>query len=342
MPQRRHLNVEDRARAIGWLNEGVSQRQAARRLNVSPSVINRLHQRFLQTNTVRERPRSGRPRATTRREDRLVAIEALRRRTVTANHLRQHLRVATGTNVSDQTIRNRLRQRNLRPRRQAVRPRLLPRHRAARDAWARHHRQWTRQQWSSVLFSDESRFALQHNDGRVLVYRRPGERFADVNVREHNAFGGGTVMVWGAFSFHQRTNLYIINGNLNAIRYRDEILRPLVIPCLRAIGNRAVYQDDNARPHRARIVNDFLLQNNVTRMDWPAYSPDMAPIEHAWDVLARRVRENHPPPQDLNQLSQWLTQEWQAMPQNLFQTLVTSMRRRCVACVAARGGHTRY
>lgn len=342
MPPRRHLSIEDRARAIGWLNEGVSVREAAGRLNVSPSVISRLRQRFEQTQTVRDRPRSGRPRVTTRREDRIIALEALRRRTVTATHLQLQLRAATGTNVSDQTIRNRLRERNLRPRRQAVRPRLLPRHRAARDAWARRHRQWTRQQWSAVLFSDESRFSLQHNDGRVLVYRRRGERFADANVREHNRFGGGSVMVWGAFSFHQRTNLYVINGNLNGARYRDEILRPLVVPCLQAIGPQAVYQDDNARPHRARIVNEFMQQNNVTRMEWPAYSPDLAPIEHAWDLLGRRVRENHPPPQDLRQLAQWLTQEWQAIPQNTLQNLVTSMRRRCVECVAARGGHTRY
>ncbi|XP_067659425.1 uncharacterized protein [Haliotis asinina] len=182
MPQRQHLSIEERARAIGWLNEGVSQREAARRLNVRPPVINRLRQRYLQTQTVRDRQRSGRPRVTTGREDRLVVLEALRRRTVTASHLRQ-LRTATGTIVSEKTIMNRLRERNLRPRRQAVRPRLLPRHRVARDALARHHLHWTRQQWSGVLCSDESRFSLQHNDGRVLVDRRPGERFADVNVR---------------------------------------------------------------------------------------------------------------------------------------------------------------
>jgi hypothetical protein len=50
---------------------------------------------------------------------------------------------------------------------------------------------------------------------------------------------------------------YIVNGNLNSQRYIDEILRPLVLSFLQQIGPNAVFQDDNARPHRGRIVNDF-------------------------------------------------------------------------------------
>lgn len=342
MPPRRHLTIEERARAIGWLDDGVSLREASRRLNVSPSVIHRLSQRFSETHTVHGRPRSGRPRVTTPAEDRYILISALRNRTVTANSLRRTLRAATHTNVSDQTVRNRLRARNLRPRRQAVRPVLLPRHRTARLDWARQHIRWTRQQWSSVVFTDESRFTLQNNDGRILVYRRPGERFSDATVRQHNQFGGGSIMVWAGFSYHQRTPLHVIDGNLTGLRYRDEILRPIVLPCLQRIGGAAVLQDDNARPHRARVVTDFLRQHNITRMDWPAYSPDMAPIEHLWDQLGLRLMGNHPPPVDLRQLTQWLIQEWQAIPQRSLQRLVTSMRRRCVACVTARGGHTRY
>ena len=54
-----------------------------------------------------------------------------------------------------------------------------------------------------------------------------------------------------------------------------------------------VLQDDNARPHRARIVQQFLQQNNVDHLDWPARSPDLSPIEHVWDILGQRVREFH-------------------------------------------------
>lgn len=339
---RRQLSTADRGRAIAWLQDGVTQRNVAQRLDVSQSVIGRLWTRFLDTGNVTNRPRSGRPRSTTQREDRYLTNCALRQRRVTARQLSNHLRTTTGTVISDQTVRNRLRASNLRPRRPVVRPPLLQRHRATRRDWCTRHVRWQRAQWSSVLFSDESRFSLQFSDGRERVYRRPGERFADVNVNQRLPFGGGSVMVWGAFSFNHRTPLYVIDGNLNGNRYLQEIIQPLVMPALQRIGAAAMFQDDNARPHRARVVTDFLRQHDVNRIDWPPYSPDLNPIEHAWDELGRRLRGNHAPPTNRAHLARLLVTEWQAMPQTYFQRLINSMRRRCTECINARGGYTRY
>ncbi|XP_041366837.1 uncharacterized protein LOC121381288 [Gigantopelta aegis] len=61
---------------------------------------------------------------------------------------------------------------------------------------------------------------------------------------------------------NHRTPLYIINGNLIGQRYLNEIVQPFVIPLLQRIGPGAWFQDDNARPHRARVVTDFLQQQN--------------------------------------------------------------------------------
>ncbi|KAK7091284.1 hypothetical protein V1264_008988 [Littorina saxatilis] len=77
-------------------------------------------------------------------------------------------------------------------------------------------------------------------------------------------------------------------------------------------------------------------------MDWPANSPDMNPIEHAWDMLGRRVRENHAPPANLQQLLVLFQQEWQAIPQADLVTIVHSMRDRCNECRQNRGGYTHY
>ena len=192
------------------------------------------------------------------------------------------------------------------------------------------------------MFTDESRFSIQFNDGRVRVYRHPGECFADVNVRQRHRFGGGSVMVWGGISIHHRTPLYVVDGNLTGIRYLNEIIRPLVLPGLQQIGGGAVLQDDNARPHRARVVTDFLRQQGIARMDWPAYSPDLAPIEHACDELGRRVRHNHAPPANLHDMGQLLMAEWQAIPQEFFRRPINSMRQPCVECTRAGGGFTHY
>ena len=149
-------------------------------------------------------------------------------------------------------------------------------------------------------------------------------------------------MVWGGIGRNYRTPLHQVQGNLTGLGYRDNILQPLVLPAMQALGPGAMLQDDNARPHRARVVNDFLAEQQVIRMDWPACSPDLNPIEHAWDVLGRRIREHHPPAENLNQLFQFLRQEWNLIPQLTLRRLVDSMRQRCLACIRARGGHTEY
>ncbi|GFU78090.1 transposable element Tcb2 transposase [Trichonephila clavipes] len=83
-------------------------------------------------------------------------------------------------------------------------------------------------------------------------------------------------MVWGGISIGGRTDLHIIrNGTLTGRRYADEILRPHVIPYAGAIGNSFVFQDDNARPHRARLVENMLEAETIQRMEFPACSPDL-------------------------------------------------------------------
>lgn len=342
MPPRRQLSAEDRGRALAWLDDGISGRAVSRRLGVSHSVVQRLWERFQNTGSTDHRPRSGRPRATGRRDDRFLLLSALRNRTITAQRLRTEFRIATNINVCQQTIRNRLYQFGLHSRRAAVCLPLTPRHRQARLNWCRRHERWTRQQWGRTLFTDESRYTMSHSDGRERVWRRQGERFLDVCIREHDRHGGGSIMVWGGIHLHGRTPLHLVRGTLTGLRYRDEVVGPLIQPALQAMGPGAVLQDDNATAHRARAVTDFMQQHNIQRMDWPARSPDLNPIEHLWDILGRRVRANHPPPANAAVLFQLLQQEWAAIPQATLVSLIQSMRSRCTECVAARGGHTHY
>ena len=278
---RRHLTGVEAAQAVGMVQSGVVQRTVAAHFNVSQSVISRLWNSFHQTGVVAERPRSGRPRSTTARQDRYLANMSKRQRFQSAVKLNRDFETATGVRVTAQTVRNRLHGANIRAFRPAVRPKLTARHRTARLQWTRNHVNWQLRHWTPVLFTDESRFCVDFHDGRRRVWRMQGERYADCCVAEHDRFGGGSVMVWGGISITGKTDLHVIAGNLTGIQYRDEVLDPIVRPYAGAIGDDFILMDDNARPHRARVVTDYLETETIERMDWPSLSPDLNPIEHA-------------------------------------------------------------
>jgi hypothetical protein len=53
--------------------------------------------------------------------------------------------------------------------------------------------------------------------------------------------------------------------------YHDNVLAPRVVPHFdnHALADRPMFMDDNARPHRARIVQHFLQQEAVQTIPWP-------------------------------------------------------------------------
>ena len=194
-----------------------------------------------------------------------------------------------------------------------------------------------------MLFTDETRFCLDHHDGRVRVWRRRGERFADSCVRSSRQGRGGSVMIWAGISEQGKTDLVFVEGNMNAQRYIDQVLQPVILPCAHNHGQNFIMMDDNARPHRARIVDNFLQGHHITRMHpWPACSPDMNPIEHCWDQLGRAIARRRVPGDTLNDLRRYIREEWQNIPLVRVRGLVSSMRRRCQECIGRRGSNTRY
>ncbi|GFV24667.1 transposable element Tcb2 transposase [Trichonephila clavipes] len=187
----------------------------------------------------------------------------------------------------------------------------------------RHHLQWYRElknwitdQWSRVLFTDESWFSTRSDSQRVLIWREIGTRFYPSNIKERHRSGGPGVLVWGGIMLNGGTELHIFDrGSVTGDRFYEDVLLPHVRMFRGAIGPDFIFMDNNARPHRTLAVEELLESEDITRMDCPAYSPDLNPIGHVWDALGRRIAARLDHPENTQQLKRMLIEEWALLPQ---------------------------
>jgi hypothetical protein len=123
--------------------------------------------------------------------------------------------------------------------------------------------------------------------------------------------------------------LNMLQGGLRtadvAVRYREDILLPHVVPVLQTHPDMTL-QHDNATSHISRSVRE----------------PDLNAIEYIWDLLDRRVRARAIPPRNVWELAGALVEEWGNISQRDLANLVQSMRRRCTGVLNAAGDHTIY
>ncbi|GFY11019.1 transposable element Tcb2 transposase [Trichonephila clavipes] len=166
---------------------------------------------------------------------------------------------------------------------------------------------------------DESRFSLSSDSHRILIWRERGSRNYPSDIIERDMYGGRGVLVWGGIMLGSRTDLHIFD-----------------------VGLQFLFINDNASCHRTVVVEQLLKSEDIERMDWPARSRDLNPIEHIWDFLGRRLTDRTLPPVTIRELRLALQDEWAAMPQQLIDTLILSMGRRCETCLAVRGDHIPY
>lgn len=309
------------------------------RLNVPPRTLWRWKARFQNEGEVERFPGSGRPPRTCRRSDRRLIRLARRNPFASSSQLLYDWE----EQVSSRTVRRRLRRAALFSRRPLTRTLLTSRHRQARLQWAMRRCHFQEAQWKRIVFTDESRFLLRPVDGRIRVWRRREEVLRQDLVAETTAFGGGSVLVWGAICCAGRSPLVVLRRTITGDGYR-EILSSHLLPWAEQLlgSSRTEWflQDDNATPHRCQAVQRFLETSNIRRIDWPARSPDLNPIEHLWDELGRRVRERRPT--SIAQLAIVLKEEWDAIPQHKIRHLILSMPRRIREVLLTHGGYTTY
>ncbi|GFU73673.1 transposable element Tc3 transposase [Trichonephila clavipes] len=315
---RRHLDAFTRRRIIGELEEGRSVTSvAAAEFGIPHSIVSRLWRQFQTTGTAIRGFSSGRPRGTTPTDDRYIETE---RRTEYCTEPEE-----TGGRQREKSL-------DTRHRRLDDRYRVLP--------WPE---DCTVVVYLHDALYDESRFSLSSNSHCILIWRERGSRNHSSNIIERDRYGGRGVLVWGGIMLGSRTDLHIFDaGSVNGTRYCNEIHIPYVRLFRGAMGLQFLFMGDNAPCYRTVAAKQLLESEDIERMDWPARSPDLNPIEHVWDFLGRRLAARTLPPVTIRELRLALQDEWAAMPQQLIDTLILSMGRHSETCLAVRGDHVPY
>jgi hypothetical protein len=212
-----------------------------------------------------------------------------------------------------------------------------------RLAIAEGYKNWTKEQWEKVLFSDEKCFYGKGFCGRMWVRREKGTALKP-QYTVHKTAHPVKVNVWACFCASGQGYCYIFNQTLNA-----KLMKKILSEHLLASAKLHFSFDppeqwfllhDNDKKFKSRLVTELLHESGVTALEFPPYSPDLNPTENLWATLARVV-EQHQCDTALK-LQDVVADEWVKISDEHVKALAHSMPARCQAVVDAKGWHTKY
>uniref|UniRef100_A0A3Q3AU23 Tc1-like transposase DDE domain-containing protein n=1 Tax=Kryptolebias marmoratus TaxID=37003 RepID=A0A3Q3AU23_KRYMA len=282
------------------------------------SAVSKTWAKYKQHWKVVKGKHTGRPRNTSKHQDRKLKAICLENRKCTTKQVRNKWE-ETGVNVCDRTVRNHLKEMG------------FTYSKAKRKLqWAKERQSWTVDDWMKVIFSNESRICIgQGDDAGTFVWCCSSEIFADDCLKKTCRFPQ-SLMIWGCMSGKGTGEMAVITSSINAQVYID-ILDTFLIPSVeRMFGDdEIIFQDDNASCLRAKTVGTFLEERHMRSMSWLANSPDLNPIKNLWWKLKKMVHDKAPTCKTY--LTTALRESWSQI----------SMPQRLQAVIKARGGATK-
>lgn len=276
----------------------------------------------------------GRPPALTTREKRAI-LRVASNSTLTARQIAARAGVVTNLKNVQRVIRAAP---HIKRKKMKGIPPLSSAHKERRKAFAREHVQW-KDEWKTVLFTDEKKFNLDGPDGWAHYYH---DLRKEEKVFSKRQMGGGSVMIWGGIGYDHKTDLVFISGRMNSQQYVNLLENQLKKYFELVPKDNVIFQQDNAPVHTAKVAKEFFRKENIRTIDWPARSPDFNIIENVWGHLARSVYSGSRQFESVEELKQTIQEEWANLPQELIRRHFHSLSNRMIAALEKGGAFTGY
>jgi len=332
MPRNSGLSENEKGKISAFHLSGKSVSYIAKQLSRSRTVVSN----FLKDpEGYGAKKRPGRPPKMTNTAKRRLFREASKGQS-SSREMQQSLELP----VTARRIRQMLNKSpNFVYRRRKTTPALTVRHKQVRVEWVKEKVTWTKQNWENVVFSDEKKFNLDGPDGTQCYWH---DLRKEEQLFSKRPFGGGSLMIWGAFSAAGKAELVVMEGRQNSQRYID-VLEKSLLPFLSVThNNNATFQQDNAAIHTSRVTKNWFQEKNIQVMDWPAKSPDLNPIENLWGILSRMVYHNGRQFLDRESLKTSIKHCWDEISTETLQNLIGSMQTRCTEVLQSKGCSCKY
>ena len=242
----------------------------------------------------------GRPKKLTNADKRAVVHQINSGKAENAVEVAKIINTTLSHTVSPQTIRNVLKEHQMKAVVKKKKPLLSVRHKKERLNFALKYREWTEEDWKRVIVSDETKINRFGSDGRKWVWKKKGQGLIEREVQGTVKFGGGNIMVWGCMSWEGVGRMAEVEGRMNANQYVD-ILEENLLPSIQESGipqEDLIFQQDNDPKHTSKLASRWFKDNGIELLDWPAQSPDLNPIKHLLDHMKCKLMEYETPHQE--------------------------------------------